>query len=50
MEELECDLVVEFVSLPRELEVAWWAGLRVVVEKTTENSFEVSVAETERQE
>jgi hypothetical protein len=31
MEELECDLVVEFVSLPREQEAAWWAVLRAVM-------------------
>lgn len=34
MEELECDLVVEFVSLPREQEAAWWASLRAVMNPT----------------
>lgn len=31
MEELECDLDVEFVPLPAEAEAAWWAMLRILV-------------------
>lgn len=48
MEELECDLVVEFVSLPVELEAAWWAGMRMLA-ALLESSSNLSIAETETQ-